>query len=240
MRYSLAVLFAMTTHALCAQSPGFMGKRFAVFLEGNPTPALLSRNMNNELIADPFEDTNAKVNRFAFNFRPQFTFEYLYSRDYSIGLSYSMIGTGTSRPPSDRPYESSSEDTDPDVIRGSALGLHWKIYRFDKSASIAPIGFYKTLSVYATKVNTYDTKHSRTKQFKDDFMYPAITFSVGRQSMIANKVLLKTGVEMGSIVTSILNDDTGSFTEDAVHGVRRNLVGYYLFSFNVAIGFIPF
>ena len=234
------ILFAFTAHMLVAQNPGLMGKRFSFFLEANPTPAFLSRNMNNELITDPFEDTSAKVNRFAFNFRPQVTFEYLYSRDYSIGLSYSMIGTGTSRPSSDRPYDNSSEDVDADVIRGNSVGLHWKRYRYEKSASIAPIGFYQTLSVYATQTNTYDTKRSHTKQFKDDFMYAVVSFGIGRQSMIANKLLLKTGVEIGTPILSALDDTGTSFTEDAVHNVKRNLVGYYLFSFNVAIGYIPF
>lgn len=245
MRNSWLLMMMLLSSVASAQVPGFMGKRFCIFLEGNPTPALFVQNANNEVIVNPGGDdarTNS-VNRFAFNFRPQVTLEYLLGRDVSLGLSYSQISVGTTRA-----YQVNEDQhpylIDHDVVRGRSLGLHLKMYQFRKSASIAPIGFYNTLSVYLTQTNTYDTKRSKVRQFKNDFTYPVGTIAFGRQTMIVKNLILKTGVEIGWAFVPINfiseTEDDWTIQEYAGYNVHQSLVGHYIFNLNVALGYTLF
>lgn len=239
------MFFSLVAGSAFAQVPGYMGKRLSIFLEGNPTPALFVQNPNNAVIADPGGDgaNAAKVNRFAFNFRPQVSLEYLVHRDVSLGVSYSRISIGTARAYVLAPEqeESHSFSLDHDVVRGQAAGLHLKFFQFKNSASLAPIGFYQGFSVYVTQTNTYDTKKSKAKQFKNDFLYPAATYSFGRQSMIAKNLLLKTGAEFGwafvpfNFLTETQED--WNIQEYSGYNVHRSLFGSYLFNLNVALGY---
>jgi hypothetical protein len=133
---------------------------------------------------------------------------------------------------------------DQDVVKGQAAGFHIKFFQFGSSASIAPIGFYQTFSVYATMTNTYDTKKSNAKQFKYDFVYPVVTFSLGRQSMIAKNLILKTGVELGwaFVPNNFLEEaeEDWNVQEYAGYNVHRSLFGYYMFNLNVALGYTLF
>ena len=247
MRYYLSMFILLGSSAM-AQVPGYMGKRFSFFLEGNPTPALFVQNSNNTVIANPGGDqaNTDKVNRFAFNFRPQVTLEYLVHRDVSIGLSYSRINIGTARAYVVPPRTEDDHDymLDMDVVKGDAAGIHLKFFKFRQSGSIAPIGFYQTFSVYATRTNTYDSKKSSTKQFKNDFVYPVASISVGRQSMIAKNLILKTGVEFGWAFVPfnfmMETEDAWTVQEYSGYNVHRSLFGHYLFNFNIAIGYTPF
>src|SRR5690349_460760 len=56
MRYVVIVTALFLTTHLQAQVPGFMGKRWAIFLEANPTPAVLVMNSNNEVAVNPGGD----------------------------------------------------------------------------------------------------------------------------------------------------------------------------------------
>lgn len=245
MRTCLLFTFLFFSAAVSAQVPGFMGRRLSIFLEANPTPAVFVQNSNNRVVINPGgDDARADdVSRFAFNFRPQATVEYLVHRDISIGLSYSRISMGTIRG-----YQNDQLDTDfsvdQDVVKGQAVGVHVKMYQFKNSASIAPIGFYKTLSVYVTQTNTYDTRNSAVKQFKNEFIYPVATLGLGRQSMIARNLILKTGVEVGwaFVPTNFFQEteDDWDAQEYAGYNVHQSLFGYYVFSINVAIGYTLF
>jgi hypothetical protein len=247
MRNILVVLSLLSSGVLCAQVPGYMGNRFSFFLEANPAPALLVQNINNEVIVNPGGDDarTYKVNKFAFNFRPQITFEYLIKRDLSLGVSYSRIGIGTVRGVKADPADTNEPFTeDLDVVKGQSIGLHFKFYQFDHSASIAPIGFYKTLSIYLTQTNTFDTKKSKSKLFQNEFLYPVVTFGFGRQAMIAKNLILKTGFELGwaFVPTNFFSETEEDWTvqEYAGYNVHQSLWGHYLFNFNVAIGYTPF
>lgn len=245
MRNTLLLMTMLLSSVASGQVPGFLGKRFSIFLEGNPTPALFVQNFNNEVIVSPGGDdarTNS-INRFAFNFRPQVTAEYLVGRDVSLGLSYSQISIGTTRA-----YQINEDQfpylIDHDVVRGRSLGLHCKIYRFGNSASIAPIGFYNTISVYMTQTNTYDTKKSKVKQFKNDFTYPVAALAFGRQTMIVKNLILKTGVEIGWAFVPINfmseTEEDWTIQEYAGYNVHQSLVGHYIFNLNVAFGYMLF
>ncbi|WP_160143993.1 hypothetical protein [Chryseolinea soli] len=222
-----------------AQVPGYMGRRFTIFLEANPTPAFLVSNANNAAIWDIGAK---KVSRFAFNFRPQVSLEYLLGRDFSLGFSYGRIQIGT-----DREYEKVEDGPrfkDYDVLRGQTAGIHFKFYDFKRSSSLAPIGYYRTISLYVTQTNTYDTKKSTVKQFKNDFVYPVISFSGGRQTMLAKGLILKTGVELGYCAVPmnwfVESGNEQTVQEYAGYQVHENLFLHYLFNINVALGYTPF
>jgi hypothetical protein len=242
--FCLIISLLLLSAALQAQVPGFMGKRFTVFLEGNPTPALFVQNANNQVVTNLLDEARTDdVNKIAFTFRPQVTAEYLVSANVSLGFSYSRISVGTTRA-----YQTATtSDTymiTQDVVKGQSIGVHFKLYRFKTSASIPPIGFYKTLSVYLTQTNTYDTKKSTAKQFKNDFVYPVGTFGIGRQTMIAKNLLLKTGAEFGWAFVPMNwlmeTEDEWNVQEYAGYNVHRSLSGHYIFTLNVALGYTLF
>ena len=245
MRNLWILILVLFPFCVSAQAPGYMGKRFSIFLEVNPTPALFVQNANNEVIVSPGGDDarTSDVNRFAFTFRPQVTLEYLLGRDVSLGFSFSKISIGTTSA-----YQLNEDNpnylTNQDVVRGQSIGMHLKLYQFSRSASIPPIGFYQTFSAYLTQTNTYDTKKSKTRQFKNDFVYPVATIGFGRQTMVAKNLLLKTGIEVGwaFVPINFISESVEDWTiqEYAGYNVHQSLVGHYIFSLNVALGYTLF
>lgn len=251
MRTFYTLVLLINVFAATAQVPGFMGKRFTIFADANPTPAFLVMNMNNAVIVDLSDGDGTrqrKVNRFAFNVRPQITLEYLIHRSVSLGISYGMPIVGTTR----AYYTSPTAEADGldyktdemDVVRGQAFGLHLKLYDFKGSASVPPIGYYRTINVFFTRTNTYDTKTSKAKQFRDDFIYPAVSFGIGRQNMLTKNLLLKTGVEFGwaFVPMNHLEEVDGSWNvqEYSGYSAHQSLFGYYLFNINIGLGYVLF
>jgi hypothetical protein len=231
------------SQVIYAQVPGYMGKRFALFLDANATPAFLVQNINNKAIIGN-EDTG-NSSRFAFNFRPQASIEYLVNKRVSLGVSYSHWMVGTNRAYVVEPETSDVRQLhrlDADVVRGDGAGIHVKFFNYNESNSIPPIGFYHAISVYVSRVNTYDTRKSKEKFFKNDFITPVATYSWGRQSMIAKNVLLKSGVELGWAFVPVNfvaeSKDDWSVQEHSGYNVHASLFGYSVLSVNVALGYI--
>jgi hypothetical protein len=250
LRYILIFLLAVTTAQ--AQVPGFLGKRFTVFIDGNPMPSVFAQNMNNYLVLNPGGDAQAAGTRFlAYNLRPQVTAEFLVGHRFSVGVSYSRILIGTShgyytQNPSDiDDYVANNNYLfDPDVIKGQSAGLHFKLFETGKSASVAPIGFYTELSVYLTQTNTYDDRKATTRQFRDDFVYPVVSIGSGRQSMIARNLLLKAGVEFGwaFVPGNFLMESRDEWNAEEYSGysVHKSLFGYHLMNVKLGVGYILF
>jgi len=261
MRSGLLIIFSLCMIVCQGQVPGFMGKRFILFADANPTPALFVQNMNNSVIGAregtgggdgiiPIVGSGTQTDRsnwFAMNVRPQVTAEYLFARRFSLGVSYSQIMVGTVHGYYDGPMptkESGEQNQylrDLDVLKGQATGIHLKMYF---GGLIAPMGSYQTLSLYLTKTNTYDNKKATVKQFRDDFSYPVVTYSVGRQSMIVKNLLLKTGVEIGwaFVPGNFMFEDSYDWNAQDYSGysAHRSLFGYYLFNINVGLGYVLF
>jgi hypothetical protein len=244
--------------AATAQVPGYLGKRFAIFLDGNVAPAMFVQNENNALMSR-FLYAESKVmggdelgieerpykKGVAFNYRPQVTLEYLVGHRLSVGVSYSRLQMGTTRA-----YQTGEEiqeteyKLDPDVVKGMAGGLHIKLYLDSRSGAVAPLGFYHVFSCYLTQTNTYNDKHSKTKQFRDDFKYPVVTYGWGKQTMFARNFLVKTGVEIGYafVPGNYLKEGPGEWNvqEYSGYNVHGSLLGYYLVNVSIAVGYLPF
>jgi hypothetical protein len=249
MRSWFIMAMALATLTAQGQVAGFLGKRFMVFADANPTPALAVQNINNVVIVNPGGDDarTTKENRFAYNIRPQATIEYLLGKNFGLGLSYSRLMMGTTRAYYTRPHaaeENLEYAIDLDVVKGQAAGLHLKWYMFSQSASPAPIGFYQMVSIYVTQTNTYDNKKATAKQFRDDFIYPVISMSAGRQNMIAKNLLIKAGFEMGwaFVPSNFMVDSESDWDAQDYSGynVHRSLFGYYLFNIHIGVGYILF
>ena len=263
MKSGLVIVFTLCTIVCQAQVPGFMGKRFMLWADINPTPALFVQNVNNSVIgardegllgegSSVLEGLGAgtqtdKSNWLAMNVRPQVTAEYLFARRYSVGVSYSQIAVGTVHgyyegpPPAANSGEQYTYLKDLDVLKGTATGIHLKMYF---GGMIAPMGSYQTLSVYLTKTNTYDNKKATAKQFRDDFSYPVVTYSLGRQFMVVKNLLIKTGVEIGwaFVPGNFLLEDRYDWTAQEYSGysAHQSLAGSYLFNINVGVGYVLF
>ncbi|MTI22554.1 hypothetical protein E1176_16095 [Fulvivirga sp. RKSG066] len=221
-----------------AQVPGFMGKRVSIFLDANLTPALFNQNINNAITFD-FEDIarTQNINKLAFNYRPQLTFEYLIHRDVAIGLNYSLLKTGTVR------NHEQANEVNFDVIKGNSIGLNLRVYKFKESASVAPIGMFQNFRIEYVTVNSYDDKSSKETLFVNDFQHFVFTYGIGKQHVIANNFLFKYGIEFGyaAVPTNYL-DDTADWTEqeNAGYNVHGSLLGYYLMSVKLGFGSLLF
>jgi hypothetical protein len=246
MKTTATLILILVTIGLHAQVPGYLGKRFTLFLEANPTPAFLVQNTNNALIFHPGSESFAgKRNPLAFNLRPQVELDYLVHRDFSIGFrgSYVMAGTTRAMDISDESGEFMSV-FDPAVIKGQSLGINLKFFRFKKSASIAPIGFYKNISIMVSMANVYGRMSSNEKIHGADVVAPVVAFGLGRQSIIARNILLKTGFELSftGVQMNFLTEreEDWSAEEFTKYNMHRSLFSYNLFTLNVALGYISF
>lgn len=244
MRLGCLIVFILGALSSQAQIPGFLGKRFSVFVDANPSPAIFAQTPNNKLMADLESESNVTTTSpFAFNVRPQVTVEYQLFKRHSIGLSYNRLSFGVARGYyKSEPEEGSEYDYyyDPDVAKGDAFGLHLKFYY---STTVAPIGYYQTLSVYYNRVNTYDDKKSSIRQFRDDFKYPTITMQLGRQSMPVKNLLVRAGFEMGwTFVPSnfLTGEDGGTADDFSGYKVHGGLWGYYFFNLTLGVGYVLF
>ena len=229
-----------------AQVPGYMGKRAWVTADLNFAPAFFNMNKNHNVVRDIFDgEARAKgTNLLAINYRPQFSFEYLVGRDVALGLSYNIIRTGTVKE-LERTY------TDPeiggmyyDILKGNSLGVHMKKFKFDKSASIAPIGYYWTLGIAATKFNTYSSKESKQGQFSKDVINPVVTFGSGKQKVLFDKLILNSGVEFGwSFLPKESFDGHGTNSHlhaESIHHAFNSMLGYYIFNLKLSVGYLAF
>jgi hypothetical protein len=246
MRLGCLILFILVALSSQAQVPGFVGKRFSVFVDANPSPAVFARTPTNQLMIDSElgGDYTSDFNRLAFNIRPQITAEYQLFKRHSIGVSYSRTSYGTTKGYYvSKPVEGqeNSYQYNADVVKGDALGLHIKYYY---STTVAPIGYYQSLSVYYTRYNTYEDKSSSAKQFRDDFKYPVVTMQLGRQSMPIKNLLIRAGFEFGwafvpgNFFTE--TEDDWNAAEFSVHTAHRSTMGYYLFNLTLGVGYVLF
>lgn len=248
MRYLFTLLFAFLFVQLgYAQVPGYMGKRAWVSVDFNFAPALFNMNQNHmattEIIS---EEGRAKgVNPLAINYRPQLNFEYLVGRDVALGLSYSHVRTGTVKE-----IESISQEVDGmyyDMLKGNSFGLQLKKFQFHKSASIAPIGYYWTLGLAATKFNTYASKESKVGQFSKDVLNPVITLGIGKQKILFDRLIINSGMEFGwsflpkDLVEEYNGDTISPHPHDiSIHHAYSSLFGYYLFNLKLSCGYLAF
>jgi hypothetical protein len=246
--FTLLLSFLLLEQAAQAQVPGYMGKRAWFTADLNFAPAFFNMNENHMVIRKGIMEDEARAkgtNLFAINYRPQLSFEYLVGKNIALGLSYSIIKTGTVKeldmgnPEIDGMYY--------DILRGSSFGFYMKKFRYGKSASIAPIGYYWTLGVAAAKFNTYASKTSKTGQFSTDVINPVITLGLGKQKILFGRFLLNSGVEYGwSFLPKSILEETGYSTvlenphQNSIHHAFNSMLGYYLFNIKMSVGMLAF
>jgi hypothetical protein len=236
------LVFSLGGHA---QVPGYLGKRFSVLLDANPSPALLNQNTNNSIVTTSNGEAYGRKRLFAFNIRPEVELNYLLHRDVSVGLSYGLSGTGTvygRRLSEDNVVEEFTPAFG--VLKGQFAGVSFKFFSFKKSASIAPIGYYKSVSMQVSRVNAYSDLQSTQRLVPNDVISPVLFLGFGRQSMITRNVLLKTGVQVGLtiVATRAITEDQASWSEEEFSKLhlQRSIAAYNLVNFQIALGYIPF
>jgi hypothetical protein len=171
--------------------------------------------------------------------------DYLIHRDVSVGLTFSYVMTGTTRS-----FSSTDEANQPlrmfdgASVKGESAGLVFKFFRFRHSSSIPPIGMYKTISLQVTRANTYDHFNSKEKILLEDVVAPVLGFGIGRQTIVARNLLLKTGVEFGFAIVPyhFLTEsaDDWSAEQFTTYRLHQSIFSYHLFNFSVGLGYIPF
>ena len=229
-----------------AQVPGYMGKRAWITADFNFAPALFNMNKNHMIIKEDFLDGYSRAkgqNPWAINYRPEINFEYLTGRDVALGLSWGSVRTGTIKELESHNPEIAG--TYYDILKGNAFGVHIKKFKFDKSASIAPIGYYWKLGLLATRFNTYSSNESKKGQFSETVTNPVITLGIGKQKVLFDRLLLNTGMEFGySFMPKDTTDDGSTTTSHpndvSIHHVYSSMLGYYLFNLKVSCGYLAF
>ena len=246
--FSFLILFLFLQQMASAQVPGYMGKKAWVTADFNFAPAFFNMNQNHMVMKKGVLDTEARAkgqNVWAINYRPEFNFEYLVGRDVALGLSYSLLKTGTVKE-----LESTNPEIDGfhhDILKGNAIGFHLKKFKYSKSASIAPIGYYWKLGIAASRWNTYSSKESTIGQFSKTVTNPVLTLGVGKQKVLFDRFLLNTGMEFGwsflpkDVVDEIKGNEITPHAHDvSIHHAYSSMFGYYLFNMKVSVGYLAF
>ncbi len=231
----LPILLLISTLTASAQVPGFMGKRALLMLDFNPAPALLNMNVNHKVTADiTGEARAAATNPFAFNIRPQLSFEYLLGKSIAMGMNLQQVVTGTIID-----EDAMTTYGGYGVLKGNAAGISLKFYKFRKGGAVAPLGLYSSLNLDMYKINAYSSLRNKTKLLQEDINYPVASWGFGKQFMPVPRLLVGTGAEIGLAFISIdENESTASlYTREAV---EMSTFAYHLFNFKVSVGYMLF
>lgn len=242
-----------------AQVPGYMGKRFSIGYSLNAGPSLwgpsAGNNEDGELGINLLHSVNLEYgirNRTNFCASVQF---------FKTGLSNDATFTAPSYDPQSSYSENVQTDyKDPDKLpmqlhtTNISLGL-----KFFKRGFLAPVGKYTKLdlTIFLNNV-TYDknsfyydgttkvTQPIGTGTFKSTSF--AIGYSLGRQHVYFNCLIVDTGVRFAVVPNYLLNEAGSQFNDNYNPPVERQfkkvvnerIFGSQLINFHIGLSFLAF
>lgn len=244
MRWLLVISCLMVFAESMAQAPGYMGRRLVIAADISFMNALFNPN------------TNFKNGYGSFNHREGIDIDYVVSRNGSIGATVELINSalkydGWNDSKFSEPLISDAASSfDFGIISGQAFGINYKLFSHPSRGGIAPIGAFARfgVSVARTIVTPYNLQTKQKYSSSWQFYTPVLSLGYGRQRVLWNSVVIRTGVEIAIVPTGIWPVIGGSRNmEDSdpnkelrkVHDAR--LFSYYAINAKVGIGFLaPF
>ena len=242
----LTLIFLLTAQVCFGQASGYMGKKLLVTGEVSFLNALFNPNHN----------MNQGLRKFAFNLRATADLDYVVARNSSVGATFDVFVTGAAFDwQTDKYDELLVQDIGPNFqhsrISGYGYGINYKIFRNPAKSGIAPVGSYVKIDLMLldTRLRPFDNSADATHSFSDQFFTPAISFTLGRQRILWDFLILRTGIQVGIVPMGIspylqnLGDgiERGTQQQELRAHAEARLMTYYLLNVNFGVGFLlPF
>lgn len=245
LRWLTFILILVASNSF-GQAPGYMGKKLLVTGEISFLNALFNPNHN----------MNKGLNKFSFNFRSTTDLDYVVARNATIGATFDVFYTGME-------YDWNSDSFDellvPGIddrfehgrIFGYGYGLNYKIFRNPSRGGIAPVGSYAKFDVMLldVRMRPFDKGNDVAHSYSHRFFTPAISITLGRQRVLWDFLVLRSGVQIGFVPMGISpylqsldkGIERGTQEQDLRANAEARLMTYYLFNVNFGVGFLlPF
>ena len=216
------------------QASGYMGKKFLITGEVSFFNALFNPNHN----------MNQGLNKLSFNFRSTTDLDYVVARNGTIGATFDVFYTGikynwNSDTYSELMVPGIEDRFDHARIFGYGYGINYKIYRNPSKAGIAPIGSYAKFDIMLLdiRIRPFDKNGGVVMgTFQDRFFTPAISITLGRQRILWDFLVLRTGLQIGFVpfgISPYLQSldkgiERGNQQQDLRANAEARLMTYYL------------
>ena len=256
MKLRISSFFILISVFMNAQTPGYMGKHCMIGYTNNFSPALLMANAKS---VDPPGINSSHC----------FNLDYVIKNRTSFCVSYQFMKTGMNFD-NNIDIEDAATSYNLSYEPKSKLPMQLKSnnitlgFKFFKRGNFAPVGKYKKLDLmlmfstvsYEQNAFTYHDYNSSTQVRRNygkgeyNFSTFAIAYTLGRQRVFFNCLVLDYGVQFAAtpagLLGSVLGDNSyyvenGSELEAAIkHQKNVRLVGHQLVNIHLGLGFLAF
>ena len=205
---------------ICAQAPGYIGKKTPITVEGLFFPNLLFKLGSQHPLR--------------LNTRYGASFERVISRQVSVGLSWETLRTKTRY---DFDMRTGSAE-----IEGYAFAFDMKFYTFNRRGNIAPLGPYQKISVFYIPFSMRDQDLQFYPNIQRDlgrYSDLGISLTMGSQRIWQNTYTYHWGIRTGWLLNAFQRETTPETIYLKELGTVR-LRGHWGFSFNLGFGILLF
>ncbi len=243
----ILLFFSILFINLRAQPSGYVGKRFFFGLGTNINYAIMQPNNRGRCAANVIDYGEGIGQLMAFSFINSAHMEYILGEKFSMGAKALYWETKFRLNPIDY-YDMSNpqfinsyypEHTDLGQVYTKGAGIYFKLYRLP----YAPLGrYYKfslTLLNSVSSVQNSAIPDSIKQIYGNDkaFNQFSISYSVGKQSIIYNRFILSSGVEIGTMFPQFLMERETSSNMEVMAGAK--IFNAFLLSYSIGISFLP-
>ena len=202
LKCSCLLIALLIGSAVQAQTPGYMGKRFALSYGFYFSPAIVGATANGQTMVGR-DNSKSESGSFAFNTLHQLGIEYVLKNRVSVGFATTYYKTMY-----DNSYSLGygNAPTGNYDITGINYALYFKFYR---KAALAPYGRYFMIgATLNTTKSTYDPAYMKPKMqssipFENDFGYttqkykmPDLVIGWGKNRILFDRVIIDYGINL--------------------------------------------
>ena len=239
-------IFMLISTTCFGQAPGYMGKKLLITGEISFLNALFNPNHN----------MNHGLNKFSFNFRSTTDLDYVVARNATIGATFDVFYTGMEYDWNADAFDellvpAIDDRFDHGRIFGYGYGLNYKIFRNPSKGGIAPVGSYAKFDVMLldVRIKPFDKTNDMAHSYSHRFFTPAISITLGRQRILWDFLVLRSGIQVGFVPMGISpylqsldkGIERGTQEQDLRAHAEARLMTYYLLNVNFGVGFLlPF
>lgn len=197
----LLIIFLITTVAY-SQTPGYMGKRFALSYGFYFSPAIVGANAQGKTMLGR-DNSKSESGSFAFNTLHQLGIEYVLKNRVSVGFATTYYRTM---------YDNSYKLDYNNIPTGNydITGMNYALYfKFYRKTALAPYGKYFMIgATLNTTKSTYNPAYMKTQiqspyPFENDFGYttqkykmPDLVIGWGKNRILYNRVIIDYGINL--------------------------------------------
>lgn len=259
MKHRITIAAIFLTQLMYAQVPGYMGKRFSLGYSNNFFIAGLGPTATQYTGINTVHSFNAEYSiknrtNFCLSFQVSKTgmamdrefYQYMSGSNYSVSYYY--------KPSPDVPM----------LLQTKSLGIGFKFFA---QGTLAPLGKYRKLelllmfthltypdnSFSVSQYDGYTTQTGRTSLGSGDYNFKtfAINYTIGRQRVLLNCLVLDYGVQFGLMPAGlyaytdgdeVFSETSSSKSYEEIFKQEKNkrLFRAQMFNFHIGLGFLAF